>query len=212
MADGDKQKRFEEALGGKRVPVLTLDSKWYRLLDALGRDAAKEYENQLNSLLRRQGKLNAEIKDVKKLKKKLMNDMLPMVEEANEGGGDMEAKIEEQKRLIEDCNTKIDEHEDELKDIPIAIGQINQQLMLVTMEYCYETMQKNTDEISVLEDWVKEIRIELKKKLIRKQEMEQKNHEIYSYMHDIFGAEVIDLFDMKYNPEEKHPKLPGEQK
>ena len=47
-----------------------------------------------------------------------------------------------------------------------------------------------------------EIRIELKKRLIRKQEMEQRNRNIYSYMHDVFGAEVIELFDMRYNPEE----------
>ena len=25
-------------------------------------------------------------------------------------------------------------------------------------------------------------------------------------MHDIFGADVIELFDMKYNPEEKYQK------
>ena len=73
-------------------------------------------------------------------------------------------------------------------------------------------MQTNTQEIDRLDEWIKEIRIELKKKLIHKQECEQKNHEIYSYMHDIFGAEVINLFDMTYNPEEKHPKLPGEGK
>ena len=34
--------------------------------------------------------------------------------------------------------------------------------------------------------------------MIRKQEMEQRNHAIYSYMHDVFGAEVIDIFDMQY--------------
>lgn len=209
MAASNKQEQFEEALAGKKLPVLTLDAKWYRLLDELGRDAAKEFENQLNNLLRRQGKLNTEIKDIKRLKKKLMNEMLPMVDEANAGGSEMDSKIEEQKRMIEECNEKIDENEDELKDIPLAITQINNQLMLITMQYCYETMSSNTQEINALDEWVEKIRIELKKNLIRKQEMEQKNHEIYSYMHDIFGAEIVNLFDMTYNPEEKHPKLPG---
>ena len=208
MAASNKQEQFEEALAGKKLPVLTLDAKWYRLLDELGRDAAKEFENQLNNLLRRQGKLNTEIKDIKRLKKKLMNEMLPMVDEANAGGSEMDSKIEEQKRMIEECNEKIDENEDELKDIPLAITQINNQLMLITMQYCYETMNSNTQEINALDEWVEKIRIELKKNLIRKQEMEQKNHEIYSYMHDIFGAEIVNLFDMTYNPEEKHPKLP----
>ena len=52
--------------------------------------------------------------------------------------------------------------------------------------------------------------MELKKRLIKKQEMEQRNHAIYSYMHDLFGAEVLDMFDLQYNPEEQHPVMPGE--
>ena len=79
--------------------------------------------------------------------------------------------------------------------------------MLLTMECCYKTMNQNTSDIEQIEEWVTEIRIELKKRLIHKQEMEQKNHEIYSYMHDIFGAEVVNLFDMKYDPEKKHPTV-----
>lgn len=50
--------------------------------------------------------------------------------------------------------------------------------------------------------------MELKKKLVRKQEMEQRNHAIYSYMHDVFGAEVIDIFDLQYNPDEQPPTAP----
>ena len=29
------------------------------------------------------------------------------------------------------------------------------------------------------------------------------NQELYTYMHNIFGADVIEIFDMKYNPSEK---------
>lgn len=212
MAESDKQNFFEQALKGKKIPVLTLDGKWYRLLNEMGRNSVKKYEDQLNQLLRRQGKLSSEVKDIKRLKKKLINEMLPMVDEMNSGNGRMAKKIEEQKRMIEECNQKIDESMDELMGIPGAIDQINYQLMLLTMEYCYDTMQENTREIEAQEEWVSQVRVELKKRLIRKQEMEQKNFEIYSYMHDIFGADVVDLFDMTYNPEEKHPTLPGGDK
>lgn len=203
----EKEEVFKNALKGSRIPILTLDNKWYRLLNELGKDAAKEYENMLNTLLKRQGKINSEIKEIKKIKMKLMNDIVPMADEANQSDSkEAEKRIEETKRLIEECNEKLEQYQDESKDIPIQIEELNYQLMLVTMEYCYDEMQENTVEIEALEEWVTQIRIELKKKLIHKQEMEQKNHEIYSYMHDIFGADVVNLFDMKYNPEEKHPK------
>ncbi len=196
---------FSKALEGKRVPVLTLDSKWYRLLDELGRKAVREDENRLNELLRAQGKINSQIKDLKKVKKKLMDEIVPMVDEA-ELRPELEQKIAQNKELIEQCNQKMDDLKDSLLDYPAEIQRVNHELMLETMAYCYESIQENTAGIEEIEKWVTDIRIELKKRLIRKQEMEQKNHEIYSYMQDIFGAEVLDLFDMTYNPQEKHPK------
>lgn len=67
---GDKKKElFMSALQDKKIPVLTLDNKWYRLLGELERETVKEWEEQLNILLKRQGKLNTEVKDIKKLKK-----------------------------------------------------------------------------------------------------------------------------------------------
>lgn len=206
MADSGKRDAFEEALVGKHVPVLTLDKKWYRLLDALGRESVKSLEDELNELLRRQGKLNSEIKEIKRLKKRLMSEIVPMADEMNQGGDpELEKQIEEHKRLIAECNEKLDGHQDEMLDLPREIDRVNVKLMLMTMDYCYDEMQENTDEIDRIADWIAQVRVELKKNIVRKQEMEQKNHQIYSYMHDIFGARIVDLFDMKYDPEKQHP-------
>ena len=38
---------------------------------------------------------------------------------------------------------------------------------------------------------------------MKKQEQEQMNQELYAYMHDIFGADVINIFDMEYMQKEK---------
>lgn len=200
-----KQEAFRTALQGKKIPVLTLDNKWYRLLNEVGRVEFKALEDQLNDLLKRQGKLNTETKEIRKLKKKLMNEIVPMVNELEETGNiKLEKKIADNKRLIEECNDKLDKYQDELKELPIEIDKVNFQLMLVTMDYCYDTMQENDEFIQAISDWVMDVRIELKKRLIRKQEMEKKNQDIYTYMHDIFGAEVVNLFDMKYNPEDSN--------
>ena len=116
---------------------------------------------------------------------------------------ELNKQIEDHKRLIEECNEKLEAYEDELKDIPREIERINLQLMMFTMDCCYDIMKDNDKQIKETAEWVGAIRIELKKRLIEKQQMEQQNQEIYNYMHDIFGAEVVNLFDMKYNPEQK---------
>ena len=206
-----KESVFDKALTGRDIPVLTLDNKWYRLLDEVGRENVKPLENKLNELLKAQGRTNSQIKDIKKLKKRLMGDIVSFADENSEmDRSAAEKKIAENKKLLEECNQKLDEYQEELADYPYKIDEINKQLMILTMEHCYETMQYNTDEIEQLEDWVTQVRIELKKNLIRKQEKEAKNHEIYSYMHDIFGPEVVDMFDLRYNPEEQHPMTKSE--
>lgn len=194
-------KQFSDALQGKKIPILTLDNKWYKLLDQETRLRLSESEEALNSLLRRQGKLNTEVKELKKLKKKLMNEIVVLAEETGHND-ENDKKIEQNKKLVEECNQKLDSYHDELLEIPVRIDKLNSKLMMATMELCYETMHDNTLEIEEITKWVTEIRIELKKKLIKKQEMEQRNHLIYSYMHDVFGADVINIFDMQYHNED----------
>jgi len=194
--------RMISALSAKKVPIATLDNKWHRLFAKVEKtDEIEKLEKKLNELLRRQGKINNEIKEIKKIKKNLMDEIVALME--NESEAD---KVEKNKKLIDDCNAKIDAYNDENMDLPKEIGAVNKELMTATMDVCYDVIKENEDGISRLGDWLAKIRIELKKNVVRKQEMEIENQEIYSYMHDIFGAEVIELFDMKYNPDERQIK------
>lgn len=190
---------FKEAIEGKKLPILTLDNKWHRLFTQNNQDKeTKKLVEKLNELVARQGGLNNEIKDIKKLKTKLMNEIVSGMD----GKSLTPKEMDDHKRLINECNEKIDACQDELLDLPREIDQLNYQLMLRTMAVCYDVIERNTEVISSIGDWISQIRVELKKNVIRKQEMEYMNQELYSYMHDIFGPDVIDIFDMKYDPEE----------
>ena len=198
---------FKDALAGKKIPVLTLDHKWHQLFTQAQTEIpleVKREEEKLNGLLKRQGKLNTESKEIRRLKKKLMDEI---VELADAAGGNPDAKtekkMEEKRRLINECNEKLEDYREELNLLPEEIDKTNYRLMLVTMDICYRRIAENTKEINAIDEWVKGIRVEIKKNLIRKEENEQSNFGLYSYMHDIFGAEVIEIFDMKYNPEER---------
>lgn len=202
-ADERKKESFAQALEGKKIPILTLDNKWYQLLDSESRERVHELEELLNALLKRQGKLNNEVKEIKKLKKRLMDEIVSMMGGEQQGEDEENAqKTEQDKRLVEECNEKLESCQDELLDLPREIERANFQLMLATMDCCYGIMAENEANIQEMARWVAEIRVELKKRLVRKQEMERHNFAIYSYMHDVFGAEVVDIFDMHHNPEE----------
>ncbi|MDE6845869.1 MAG: hypothetical protein K2J99_08900 [Lachnospiraceae bacterium] len=199
---------FQPALVGKKIPILTLDNKWHKLF------TQKEYtseikrtENELNKLLKRQSKLNEECKEIKKLKKKMMDEIVILADALEKSPSKkLEKEMEEHRCNVNECNEKIDAYEEELIELPRQINQVNNRLMVATMEVCYRKLQKSTAELDEINDWISSIRRELKKKVVRKQEKEAMINQLYAYMHDIFGADVIELFDMKYNPEEKNKK------
>ena len=196
----ENENKFKNALTAKNIPILTIDKKFHNLTDAIGKtEEMSSLEEELNDLLKAQGKANTEIKEIKKLKKKLMQEIVENADENSDSSeAEKEKKAEENTRLIAECNEKIEKYEDDIVDLPKMIADVNKKLMIELMESCYEIMKANEVEIAETAKWISQIRIELKKKLVRKQDMETKNQEIYSYMHDIFGAEVIEIFDMTY--------------
>lgn len=200
--------KFKPALVGKKIPILTLDNKWHRLFtQSEFTPELKGLEKNLNDLLKRQAKLTTESKELKKLKKKLMDDVVLLADAMGEHPSKKQDKeMSERKRLIEECNEKMDAYEEEMVELPRQINQLNNQLMLITMDICYRKLKESTEELSEIDEWITGIRRELKKKVVRKKEKEAVIARLYSYMHDIFGVEVIDLFDMEYNFEEKHKK------
>ena len=208
-----KEEVYIPALDGKNIPILTLDNKWHKLFTQT--EISKEIldqEDVLNELLKKQGKLGNDIKDYKRLKQKLMNDIVTLMGEDNKPLDDeAKKKQDENKKLIEDCNDKIDNAQDVLMDLETEIYRENKKLMLMSMDVCYQVIRENTEEISQIESWINDIRIELKKNVVRKQEKEMYNEELYTYMHDIFGPEVIEIFDMKYNPDDNPMKRNGKQ-
>ncbi|HKM22138.1 MAG TPA: hypothetical protein VJZ01_08865 [Lachnospiraceae bacterium] len=200
------EEKFAAVIKTKKIPLLTLDNKWHQLFTQTGK--TKEIatlEKKLNDLLKKQGKLTTEEKDLKKIKTNLMTEIMSAMEalEKGETNKQTDKKLDDNKRLINEINEKLQKNEDDLLEIPKEIAEVNHELMLKTMEDCYTRLQNNTESIETIAKWISDIRIELKKNIIRKQEQEQSNAALYSYMHDIFGPGVLELFDMKYDPLKK---------
>jgi len=185
------EESFKEAIRHAKIPILVLDQKWHRLFAISGKpEEVKKLEVELNELLQLQGKLNNEQRELKKLKNRLMNNIVSNMENAGDDS------METDKRLIDETNEKIKQNEDELLDLPNRIKETDGVLMMATMRFCYAKLRTNAKEASEIADWIKNVRIELKKNIIKKQNREINNKEIYSYMHDIFGKDVLNLFDV----------------
>ena len=197
---------FLAALKGVKVPILVLDQKWHRLFAVSGKPKEIiENEAALKALLAEQGKLTTELKEYKKVKSNLMHGIVQNMEGVDSTTHTEEAQnLNDNRRLMEESKKKIEEIEDRLLELPKQIKIVNEKLML--MSFCYEKLRTNSKEIEEISGWITEMRIELKKNLIRKQNREINNREIYVYMNDIFGKDVMNLFDVKYEDYEQNLK------
>ena len=184
------------------MPLLVLDQKWHRLFAIHGKtDQIKEIETQLDRYLAEQGQCNNDLEDLKKLKSKLMSNIVQNMDGTTEIADSVsrQKKLDDDKRMIDEINEKVENLEDRLLELPKLINETNESLMLMSMDYFSEKIITNREESKEIEEWISGIRIELKKNIIKKQNRDINNREIYAYLHDIFGAEVLDLFDIQYD-------------
>ena len=195
---------FRKALEHKKLPLLVLDQKWHRLFAIHGKtDEIRNAETELNNLLARQGKLNSDLKDYKKVKNQLMDEIVQNMEGSDGNASDKEKVRDKDKRMLDELNERIDAAEAELLELPQKMKQVNENLMILSMEYFYAKIKINTQESKEIEEWINQVRIDLKKNIIKKQNRDINNREIYAYLHDICGPQVLDLFDVEMEASDK---------
>lgn len=189
---------FKKALRNHKIPILTLDVRWHSLFPEHEKTSKmKSLERELNNLLKKQGKLSTDNKEMKKLKIRLMKEIVDNMEAAEEGRGTklQEKKVDSSQRLILEINDKMKNADSELLALPSEIQRVNQELMLEGMQVCYDRIQENTERMQELSNEIKEIREKLQYKLLEKNDREMATDRIYTYMHGILGAGVMEILD-----------------
>lgn len=199
---------IEEKIRGKKVPLLILDQKWLNLFQAHEKTKRlKQLESELLNLVKEQGQLNQDIKDMEKLKKQLLDKIVENMSAAQHSKL-VEKKQEKSQELIGEIKEKIQAAEERLLVLPEEINTTNEKLLIEGMKICYERIMRNEKVIKEEEKWILNAREVLKEHILVKQDLEIKNQEMYTYMHDMLGREIIEIFDaeqkrMKNEEEEK---------
>ncbi|MDD3173837.1 MAG: hypothetical protein PHF63_09280 [Herbinix sp.] len=197
MGKKENNINFDKVVKDKKLPILTIDNRWHELFtEDQKTPEIQELEQKVNNLLKKQGKLVNDIKDMKKLKNGLIKDIMENMDVGNDLiGKAKEKKLDKNKQFINEINEKIEFAMDELADIPYQIKKENEELLSESIKNFYTQLEINKTELKEVAAWISSIREELKRKILIKQDLETKNTKIYTYMHDILGAELMELFD-----------------
>ena len=188
-----------EMVHNSKIPILILDNRWQQLFPEEQKPVnIKRLENSLKNAMKKQAKLGSDLKELQALKKKLMSEIMLNMEEV---GSDLEKeekrrkKLDKSQKLILDINEKISKCMHETDEVPDEIKRANEALMIASVKLCYEKMGTNAEDIKVISDWIDKMRVELKRQVLIKQEKQETNEKIYSYLHDILGPKYMEMFD-----------------
>lgn len=192
---------YIEALKNKKIPLLVLDPKWHELFpEHRKNDEIKELEKNLKDLIKKQGQTTNDIKEYEKAKKVVMENIVVNMTDGNEKTSFLKSKKQDMnKKLMSELNDKIEQAHILEDKIPNDIQLANKELLIACMRVCYNELTENTAQIEELESWINEVREELKNKILIKQDMEMRNTQMYKYMHNLLGPDVVEIFDKNHN-------------
>ena len=171
---------IRNALKGKKVPILILDSRWHALFPGGDKPApVTALEDELNKLLKRQGFLVNELKDLKSTKKKLMDGIVAGM---GENSGQSERKKDNQQRLLLEIKERIKEESDELMELPKQIKECNEKLLLIGSKYCFQRLENGDRQLKEVTAEMEQLQKKIKEKNKQKVDLEKSMDSAYSVM------------------------------
>ena len=165
-----QEMRIWELLKKKNIPIACLDERWLRLFpDSEKTPLIKKLENELKELLKRQGKVNTDLKDIRVVRDKLTQSVLETAEDTSIPENKRLKKQAASQRLIVEARQKQDNLELELDELPDKIKEANSALIFESVRVCYQRINQNKQDIDMLEQWIEQMREKLKERVVLKQ-------------------------------------------
>ncbi len=193
--ESSRYERYELILALIRnlhLPLLTLDRKWYQLFPEKKPKNIQIIEDELNDLIKSQGRIKEEKKQLYSLKKRLMNEIVNNMN-APEDSKEFQ-KMQKSRDFIQDINDKLVLLENDELDIPGELRDKNAQLAMETMELFYEGISEDLEEMHELEIWIEQTRAEMKRKIDLYERKIKKTKNITNYFDHLLGPEITQMY------------------
>lgn len=179
-----------EKLKRSNIPTLTLDIKWQSIFNTSDKSSKiAKLEKKVNDALKSVGRVNTDRADLKKLKKKLMKEIVENMDSPENSRASK--KVLKSKELIEEINDKLILLEDEELDLPDRLAEANAELALESMSEMFDRYEENSEDIETLQKWIEETRIELKKRVLLLQMKKEENEQMDKYLSNLIDGDII---------------------
>lgn len=196
-----KNSKFDtRTLRKNDISLLILDERWNKLFTNAQKTAAIERSEQnLRELLKEEARLIAEQKEIAAAKKQHMDKIIKLTPDVFEKGDeDAKEEMRASEREIKKINDRSKKIGELLDEMPGRIKQANLELLEQTVNVVYFKIRSGRKRVEELEKLIEEARAKLKEYIDEKETLSQDDSEIYSYFHDLLGAEELEKLDREF--------------
>jgi phage terminase Nu1 subunit (DNA packaging protein) len=196
-----KSSKFDKSTLRKNdISLLILDERWNKLFVNAQKTAAVERsEQKLRELLKEEARLTAEQKEMAAAKKQHMDRIIKLTPDVFEqDDADAKEEMKASEREIKKINERSKQIEELLDEMPDRIRRANLELLELTVNIVYFKMRSARKRVEELDKLIEETRAKLKEYIDEKETLSQDDSDIYSYFHDLLGAEELEKLDREF--------------
>lgn len=196
-----KKSKFDrKVLRKNNISLLMMDERWNKLFNTVAKSPAiAASEESVRELLKEQARLITESKEIAAAKKQHMDRIIkltPAVFEKNDAEAQKEMQLCEKE--IKKINARTAEIEKSLEEIPEKLQDANLGLLENTVNLVYFKIRADQKRVEELTAEIEATREKLKALIDEKETLSQDHTDIYSYFHDLLGADELERLDKEF--------------
>lgn len=188
--------REKGKIGAKDIPILVDHQEWVSLFGKSNDPRLMYCCFMLRKMLRKKEKIEREIVQIKKDKKKHMDRIIKLSQEINnEGNEDAIEEMEEVQGSVLNLIKKLDQLEERHYILKERIRNINIRLLECTVQAAYRTIRKQERIVERTADRIEYLKAQLNQAIDRKHSIEDRKTRIYRLIHSFLGSEETNKLD-----------------
>ncbi len=181
-----------------KIPILVMDENWLRLFGDIKYKNMQYLKEELNELIKKEGKLKEKSYILQREKTHAMKMILGISDAINNESKDVDPKLlDEYKSKIEKANEELEEITFQLETIPHEIREVNFQLLETTADYGYKELKTREKKLKETVDELDKLRERLRELINEKHDYEEWIDSAYSFLHGMLGSEEMEKLDEK---------------
>ena len=191
------EEEFVALVKKKNIPLLILDEKWLDLFPPYRQTPKmKALVKELTGLLKKQGGLADDLKGLKRYKTQMMQEIVENMGPDDSAIGKLKRKkLEKNQKVLLSLRDEVAEKEDVLAGIPYQIRELNARLLYESTMTSYDYLKAGQERLNELNGELNTLRERQRLLMLEKQDLENKNDKIYSYLHTLVGAKLMEDLD-----------------